>query len=146
MVVLGLGMATSVAPLTTTVMNSAGPTDASLASGLNNAVSPTAGVLALALLGVVAVVVFGWSLDERLMSAQLAPETRQVMVAQHARLAAAEVPSDLDPEPRREVELAVARAFVTSFRMVMLVGAALALGASVCAWLTMEQANRPSLG
>jgi len=108
------------------------------ASGINNAVSRVAGLLAIALFGIVLSGVFGSKLDRRLDTLNLTPETRQVLSAQHNRLAAAEVPSEITGERRAAVQQAIAESFVAGFRVVVLVAAGLAVAGSTSAALMIE--------
>jgi len=54
LLVFSVGLSLTVAPLTTTVLADAGPGDAGVASGVNNAVARIAGLLAIAILGILA--------------------------------------------------------------------------------------------
>jgi MFS family permease len=136
MAVLGLGMSVSVAPLTTTVMGSVEDKRAGTASGVNNAISRIGAMLAVALLGAVAAGNFGSALDARLNDLQVASEVRLSLKAQAAKLAGAQMPSQVQGEQRLAVERALSESFVQTFRVVMLVSAWVALGSALCAWLT----------
>ena len=134
-VVLGLGMAISVAPLTTTVMSAVEERHSGLASGINNAVSRTASLLAVAVLGIVVLATFSRSLDQRVAALGLPPEAQQQLKAEHVRLAAAEVPSGLNDEMQASVRAAIDDAFVSGFRLAMLIGAGMALAGALSAGL-----------
>jgi hypothetical protein len=126
-VVLGLGMAVSVAPLTTTVMNSVAQNRAGVASGVNNAVARSAGLLAIAVLGIVMLHVFNGGLDRRVAGLKLPAAVSQSLQAQRTKLAAAALPENQDPATRQLIRRAVDESFVSGFRAIMAIGAALAV-------------------
>ncbi|HEY0878164.1 MAG TPA: MFS transporter [Zeimonas sp.] len=142
--VLGLGMAISVAPLTTTVMGSVDSRHAGTASGINNAVARIAGMLAVALLGAVAIGVFDQILETRLDALRLEPDVRSAIEAQVPALAEARVPQQLQGWARHAVQFALDAAFLQGFRVVMLVTAGLALASALCAAWTIRDADRAS--
>ena len=139
-VVLGIGMAISVAPLTTTVMNSVPSSQAGIASGVNNAVSRFAGVFSVAVFGVVMLQAFGHDLDRSLSTIQLSEEARRSIVSQRIKLAGLEAPADLDNQTVASVEKARSLAFISGFRLVTTAGAVLALLAGLTAWLMIGDA------
>jgi EmrB/QacA subfamily drug resistance transporter len=132
-VVLGLGMAISVAPLTTTVMNAVSEQHAGIASGVNNAVSRTAGVLAIALFGIIMLHNFEDALKQK-----LDPETRSVLLMQKSKLAAIQPPANLPETKQAEVRRAIQDSFVSAFRLVMFVAAGLAVASSISAWVLIS--------
>lgn len=137
-VVLGLGMATSVAPLTTTVMGAVGLDRTGIASGVNNAVSRVASLLAIAVFGIAMLGAFDRRLEHRLAALDLEPEVRRKLDNQRIRLAAAEIPSEADGDARVMIRHSIDESFVDGFRLVMLVASGLALGSAACAWFVIE--------
>ena len=132
-VVLGLGMAVSVAPLTTTVMNAVPKDRAGIASGINNAVSRVGGLLGIAVLGIVVLHVFNRELDQRLARLDVPPEVHRSIDEQRVRLAGAEVPPSIDDQTRVAVTQAINESFVVGFRVVMMMAIGLALVSAICA-------------
>lgn len=132
--VLGIGMAVSVAPLTTTVMNSVRKGREGVASGVNNAVSRTAGLLAVAILSLVVLYSFNARLDRQYASIEITSEVRQSLDNQRLKLAAADVPGNLSMEMQLKLKRVLAESFVFAFRRIMLIAAGLALLSSLSAW------------
>jgi hypothetical protein len=135
-VVLGLGMAISVAPLTTLAMRSVDQDRVGTASGINNAVARVAGLLAIAILGIVMVRAFSSSLNHSLAGQQLPPTTLQYIRSNEIKLAGIELPSGLNlgAEMTTVLRTSIFRAFVFGFRTVMLICACLSLAGAVVAW------------
>ncbi len=133
-VVLGFGMATTVAPLTTVVMNSVDQDRIGAASGINNAVARVAGVLAIAILGIVMVNAFGARLDSKLANFSLPPDTLREIQAGEIRLAGLQLPASLSPSTRTAISKSVRDAFVFGFRLIMVICAGLSVASAAAAW------------
>jgi MFS family permease len=135
MVVQGFGMALVITPLTTVALGSVEGEHSGLASGVNNAMTRVAGLLAVAVLGVVLYGAFSTTLDARLQGMDLSGEVRSELEAAKADLGAAEAPEGVDAETGVRIERAIDEAFVAGFRAVMLISAGLALASALGAAL-----------
>jgi EmrB/QacA subfamily drug resistance transporter len=133
--VMGLGMTVTAAPLTTAVMGAVEQRHAGIASGINNAVSRTAGLLAIAVFGIVALAVFTSSLQSHLATLHLSPGVQQLIEVQRTRLAGITIPTNVSGEVQTALKRAIDESFVNAFRLVSLLGAALALLSALSAWL-----------
>ncbi len=142
-VLMSLGMSASVAPLTTTVMGAVEERHAGIASGVNNAVSRTAGLISIAVFGLVMTGVFARNFNARLQPLDLPMETRAALEAQASRLATVNIQGELKGETKQLIARAVGESFVGGFRVVVLISAALGVASGLCAWLLIEGRARP---
>jgi EmrB/QacA subfamily drug resistance transporter len=139
MLVLGFGMAVTVAPLTTVIMNSVNQDRAGTASGINNAVARVAGVLAIAVFGIVMVKAFASRLDDDLAHFSLPPAILQQLHADQIKLAGLQAPTSLDPATTAAINESVGQAFVFGFRIVLWICVALSVASAAIAWLVIPK-------
>ncbi len=132
-VVLGLGMAIGVAPLTTVVMGAVDQAHAGIASGINNAVSRVASLLAIAVFGIVLSSAFNHEIDRRIGG--LPAKAREQIESQRSRLAGAETHDE-------RARLAIRESFVAGYRRLLWGAAALTVASAVCAAALVERSPR----
>jgi EmrB/QacA subfamily drug resistance transporter len=137
-VVMGLGMAVAVAPLTTTVMNAVEVRRAGTASGINNAVSRVAGLLAIALMSLLVLQVFDREMDRHLGAAGRPPALVAAFEKERSKLGAAEAPAALSAAERATFRRAIDESFVAGFRATAWAAALLALLSAATAAVLIE--------
>ena len=130
--VLGIGMAVSVAPLTTAVMNSMPVDEAGTASGINNAVSRLASLIAVAAFGLVLVAGFNHDLERHLDRLALPASERRAVEDRRSQLAAMESSDE-------RVQTAIGESFVFGYRRIALLATALAIAAALSASLIQSK-------
>ncbi len=130
--ILGIGGALFVAPLTTTVMTALGDARAGIASGINNAVSRVAGLIALAALGIVLAATLGAHLDKNIPTLGLAPRTIATLNRDKNFLATGKAPPSLPQPDRTRVQSALNLAYNQAFQRTMLLCALLGFLAALC--------------
>jgi MFS family permease len=144
-VVLGLGMAISVAPLTTVVMDAVDQNRAGAASGINNAVARVASLLAVAILGALMVRAFSVQLDHTLAKLNLPAAALHNLQSNEIRLAGTPIPPGLDSRSAAQVRASIDQAFIFAFRRIMLICATLAAASAAVSYrLIASNTNHPA--
>ncbi len=141
---LGLGMGITVAPLTTAVMGSAPASSSGVASGINNAVARTAGVLALAIVSSLALLRFGGLLDAQVASLNVPATVQTQMHDEASRLANAAPPEGLAADTTAALKQAVKTSYIETFRMISIIGAAMAWLSALLAFLLVGRERKPA--
>jgi len=138
MVVMGFGMAITVAPLTTTVLNSVAQHQTGVASGINNAVAQVASLLLIAILGTVGIATLNRSLDQHLASSPASADVHKIVdMARHGFVMPG-IPAGTPEQTQRAAHELIADSFLDTIRHVMLIAAALSLTSAAAAALTIR--------
>jgi EmrB/QacA subfamily drug resistance transporter len=141
-VVLGFGLAVSVAPLTTVVMDAVDQNRSGTASGINNAVARVAGLLSIAVLGAAMTSAFAFRLNRSLATLGLPAPALHEIQSNEIRLAALKIPEGIDTQTVAAIEVSVRQAFVFGFRLIMLTCAVLAIASAGFAWRMIKVPSR----
>jgi MFS family permease len=142
MAAVGLGMALSGTPITAVVLGAVDPTQAGIASGVNNIVARLAALLGVAVIGGLMLALFTRAIDARPEIAAFPPPLRRALTAERRGFADMSLPASVPGPDRPTLERLVAESFVAAFRCVALLSAGVALGAG----LTAAAAVRPAEG
>jgi hypothetical protein len=149
MIMFGLGLAATVAPLTTTVLNSVNEHNAGIASGANNAIARVAGLVAIAALGAVMSAQFDSSIESALGDRARSGETGTVVAEASSRtLAGAREAEGLPSSERATVGPAIEESSQDAFQLGVLLSAGLMIvgGLTSAAWIVNERKRREPRG
>ena len=142
LLVFGVGLSATVAPLTATALNSVEERHVGIASGINNGVSRVAGLLAIAILGALIAGKFTSTIDSNLAGKQLSPQAEQsVNDAKEKPLGAADT-ADLAAVEASTVDDAVSDASTQSFHLGVAVGGVLMIIGGVIAGIGLRNPSR----
>ncbi|MGA9372484.1 MAG: MFS transporter [Solirubrobacterales bacterium] len=140
--VFGLGLSATVAPLTATALNSVPEHQVGVASGINNGVSRIAGLLAIAILGALIAGSFTSTIDDNLTGSQLSPQAqRAVSKAKDKPLGAADT-AGLAATEAATVGDAVTDASTKSFHLGLAAGGILMIIGGVIAGIGLRNPRR----
>lgn len=137
-IVFGLGLGMTVAPLTTVALAAVPRELSGLASGLSNAVSRVATILAVAILGAIMVTYFTADFERRIADLPLDAQARSHLEEEQLKLGGANPPLNLSPELTAQVQEAIDQSFVDSFRLMMALCGGLALLSALITMITIR--------
>ena len=143
LILFGLGLAMTVAPLTTTVLNSVEERHVGVASGINNAVARVAGLVAIAAFGAVISAQFASTLDDRVSDRQLGPDAAAAVADAKEQPLAGGVSGDVPEAEAAELDDAVVSSSESAFHTGMLLGAALMAIGGAIALVSVRNPERP---
>ncbi|MEK6277404.1 MAG: MFS transporter [Actinomycetota bacterium] len=141
--VFGLGLSATVAPLTATVLDSVEERHVGVASGINNAVARVAGLLAIAVLGAVIAGQFGSTLDNRLAGVRLSPAGQQAIEEVRSEALAGSQGVNIPQAEEDVIAPAIDDASESGFHLALLIAGVLMIVGGVVSGVGIRNPERP---
>ena len=135
----GTGMGVTLAPLTTAVMASVDEHHAGMASGLNNTVSRSAQVLAIAAMGGIVLVLFKETLLNHPVVTALPADARALLSSESVKLAETALPAGLTTTERAYLNDLIRESFGGTISAVMWIAAGLSFTSGLLAAFLIER-------
>jgi MFS family permease len=139
--VFGLGLSMTVAPLTATVLAGAPAHHSGIASGVNNAVARVAGLLSVAVVGAICAAQFANTLDAKLPVSSMTPQTQQAVALMKKRTLVTNAGAAAPPE-RPRVHAALQDASEKAFHIGIGISGLLAIAGGVVSLVGLEGRRR----
>jgi MFS family permease len=137
LVLFGLGMSLVIAPLTKSALMVEAKYSGA-ASGVNNAVARVAGLLAVALLGIVVLSFFRLQLNNRVLLTSLNATEKQQIIVQENKLGGIQIPKNFSSNSVIIAQNAIDDSFIFGFRWAMAINAFLAFLSAIVAFFTIH--------
>jgi EmrB/QacA subfamily drug resistance transporter len=138
----GLGLSATVAPLTATALNSVQENNVGVASGINNGVSRIAGLLAIAILGAVIAGSFKSTIDENVAGTQLSAQGRETVSDAKQQPLGVPDTGGLPPEEADRITAAATDAAESGFHLGLALAGALMIVGGVIAGIGLRNPPR----
>ncbi|MEM7007697.1 MAG: MFS transporter [Thermodesulfobacteriota bacterium] len=142
MFLLGLGLALSVAPLTTAVMNAVPTEFSGTASGINNAVSRVSGLVAIAILGIIMLYLFSNGMDKGMIFHDIPQEVQEAFKGEYIKLADPDMPIGISAEIEYRLIQLIEKSYVSSFNILMYISAVVCVLSAIISWLMVKDEKR----
>ena len=142
LILFGTGMALVIALLTKCAL-AVEPQFSGSASGVNNAISRVAALMAVAVLGAVVISIFAAGLNDTISASSLTREEQGQILSQSDKLGGITIPDSFDESARHLARTAIRESFIYSFRWAMVLSAGLALIGAIISWVTIHSPPRP---
>ena len=137
LILFGAGMAFTIAPLTKSAL-AVKEKYSGVASGVNNAISRIAGLMAVAILGAVMFSFFTSKIEDRVQNLPIAKEQQEIILEQKDKLGGIQVPESFNSFAAKHTKTAIGESFATGFKWIMIINGILAFVAAIIAFFEIK--------